>query len=183
MLSSRRIISETTGIERLAEIRERFRETIATGFEHRAKSCGTCETRGACCLDAHFVNVRISRLEAVAIDRAIADLSEPLRSEIHQRIDQAIDRFGLDGLDSEKTYACPLFDRDIGCVVHNTAKPLPCINHACYERREDLPPDELLDNAEFEIDALNRRVYGKSLPLVSLPVAIKKATLTTDSHR
>jgi hypothetical protein len=120
------------------------------------------------------VNVRISRLEAVAIDRAIGDLNEPLRSLIYERIDLAIERFELDESGSEKTYACPLFDRDLGCVVHNTAKPLPCINHACYERREDLPPDELLDQAELEIDALNRKVYGRSLPLMSLPVAIRE---------
>jgi hypothetical protein len=174
MLSSRKVISETIAIERLAEIRGRFRETIATGFEHRAKSCGTCETRGVCCLDAHFVNVRISRLEAVAINNAIANLNEPLRSSIYQRIDKAIERFGLDKSNLDKTYACPLFDRDIGCAVHNTAKPLPCINHACYERREDLPPDELLDEAELEIDELNRKVYGRSQPLMSLPVAIKR---------
>ena len=166
----------------LDRIRDEFRANVGP-YEVNAKSCSTCDTRGVCCLDAHFVNVRISRLEAVAINRAIAEIREPLRTEIHQRIEQAIERFGLDESESEKTYACPLYDREMGCVVHNTAKPLPCINHACYERREDLPPDELLDLAELEIDALNRKVYGISLPLMSLPVAIKREKLTTDSHR
>lgn len=157
----------------LDHVREDVRGRVES-YEIKAKSCSTCDTRGACCLDAHFVNVSVSRLEAVAINRAIADLNEPLRTEIHLRINHAIERFGLDESDGEKTYACPLYDREIGCVVHNTAKPMPCINHACYERREDLPPDELLDEAELAIDELNRKVYGGSFPLMSLPVAIKR---------
>ena len=174
MSSSKRFISETRALNMLERVRDEFRESVEP-YEIKAKSCSTCDTRGACCLDAHFVNVRISRLEAVAINGAIAELSEPIKSSIYKRIDQAIERFGLDELSGEKTYACPLFDRDIGCVVHNTAKPLPCINHACYERREDLPPDELLEAAELDIDALNRKVYGEPVPIVSLPVAIKAA--------
>jgi hypothetical protein len=158
----------------LDRIRDEFRSSVES-YEVKAKSCSTCDTRGACCLDAHFVNVRISRLEAVAINKAIADLNEPLKSSIYQRIGQTIERFGLDESPGEKTYACPLFDRDIGCAVHDTAKPLPCINHACYERPADLPPDELLEAAEINIDALNRKVYGRPLPLVSLPIAIKTA--------
>jgi len=104
---------------------------------------------------------------------AINEMSEPLRTSILQRIDEVISRFKLDETSSDKTYACPLYDREIGCAVHHTAKPLPCINHACYERREDLPPDSLLDEAELVIERLNKRVYGRSLPLMSLPVAVK----------
>ena len=168
-----KVIGESQALDILDHIRDQFRARVEP-YELEAKSWATCDTRGACCLDAHFVNVRISRLEAIAINSAIADLSEPLRSVIHQRIDQAIERFGLEESNPDKTYACPLFDRDTGCVVHHTAKPLPCINHACYERREDLPPDELLEETELKIDRLNRKVYGRSLPQMSLPIAIKK---------
>lgn len=174
MSAVNRFIGETRALEILDRIRDEFRSSVAA-YEKKAKPCSTCNTRGACCLDAHFVNVRISQLEAVAIIRAVKQMSEPLRSSIIQRINDAIVRFGLDEPSGDKTYACPLYDREIGCVVHHTAKPLPCINHACYDRREDLPPDELLDAAELNIDTLNRKVFGRSLPLMSLPVAIKDA--------
>jgi hypothetical protein len=175
MSSVKHFISETRALDILDRIRDGFRARVES-FETKAKPCSTCDTRGACCLDAHFVNVRISRLEAVAINDAIAGMNKPLRSSVSKRIDQVIEKFGLDESASDKTYACPLYDRDIGCVVHNTAKPLPCINHACYERREDLPPDELLDEAEFAIERLNRQVYGRSEPQMSLPIAIKQAS-------
>ena len=70
------------------------------------------------------------------------------------------------------TYACPLFEKGTGCLVHETAKPLPCIAHACYESQTDLPPDELLDAAELAIHSLNIRTYGKADPLVPIPLAI-----------
>ena len=66
-------ISQTSALLHLTEIREDLREGV-TGYEHRAKSCITCDTPGACCLDEHFVNVRISRLEAVAIGNVIRGL-------------------------------------------------------------------------------------------------------------
>ena len=71
-----------------------------------------------------------------------------------------------------KTYACPLFEKGVGCLVHNSAKPLPCIAHACYEREADLPPDELLTEREIKIAELNRKVYGRAEPPVPIPVAI-----------
>ena len=69
-----RFYSEKTALEHLAEVRRQFADQIRNGFEHAAKDCQTCETKGACCLDAHFVNVRITRLEAVAIVREIERL-------------------------------------------------------------------------------------------------------------
>src|SRR5262249_39267295 len=156
----------------------------ASEYEHKAKPCSACETPGACCLDAHFVNVRISRLEAVAITKTLDALGDDRRSNVYRRIDDVIRRFGLnDGEASTKTFACPLYERAIGCLLHDTAKPLPCIAHACYENKEDLPPDELLDSAELAVEQLNRKVYRRPLPLLSLPVAVKKAGLdsqTTD---
>ena len=35
-----------------------------------------CPTKGACCLDAHFVNVHISKLEAAAIVKTLENLDE-----------------------------------------------------------------------------------------------------------
>ncbi|MEP7076942.1 MAG: hypothetical protein ABI878_14135 [Acidobacteriota bacterium] len=166
-------MSEIEAIGRLSGIREAFRAKIADDFEHRAKTCGTCETPGACCLDAHFVNVRISRLEAAAIRRVVDGLSDDRRTAVYSRIENAISDYGLVDPDNEK-FACPLFEKGIGCLVHDTAKPLPCIAHACYENKNDLPPDKLLAFYEIKIDKLNKRVYGREMPVVSIPPAIMK---------
>ncbi len=160
-----KLISESRGIQRLAEIREEFRSDIATRFEHRAKPCASCDEPGACCLDEHFVNVRVSRLEAAAIRKAVGGLPDELRSRVFDRLEK-IDV-------NAEFYACPLYQRGIGCLIHNTAKPLPCIAHACYEQKEDLPPDELLSIREIQIDVLNRRVYGRSEPLVPIHAALR----------
>lgn len=169
-----KLISETSGIERLAQLRSEFADEIRENYEHRARPCSTCETPGACCLDEHFVNVHISRLEAAAIKKSIRGFSEKRRTAVYERIYRAIKRYGLSetGDTFAKTYACPLFERGIGCLVHDTAKPLPCIAHACYERKEYLPPSELLTIREIEIDELNERVYGKSESILPIPLAI-----------
>ena len=167
-----KLLSESKALQVLAAIRGEFTEIVRREYEHRAKSCATCETPGACCLDAHFVNVRITRLEAVAIKHALDALPIALRENVFERIEAAIDEFSLEQSGNLKSYSCPLFEKGIGCLVHKTAKPLPCIAHACYERKEDLPPDELLAEREIEIEGLNRRVYGKTV-LLPLPVAIK----------
>ena len=165
-------LSETKAISKLNEIRIEFRSAILRDHEHRAKPCVTCKTPGACCLDAHFVNVRITRLEAVEINKRLNELPERTRSLVRFRIENAIDKYALDDGRELKTYACPLFEKGIGCLVHDTAKPLPCIAHACYERKEDLPPDELLSERELEIEKLNRRVYGTTT-LLPIPLALQ----------
>jgi len=169
-----RLISEKQALEKLCRLKAGFAERISSDFEHRAKSCMTCETPGACCLDAHFVNVRISRLEAVAIRNRFADFPAELRERVRRRIDDAIEKYDLDetGDGVEKTYACPLFEKNIGCLVHSEGKPLPCIQHACYENEKDLPPDELLAEQEGLVDQLNRRVYGNGATLLPIPVAL-----------
>ncbi len=160
-----KFIAQKAGIERLAKIREGFRDEIAARFEHRAKACSSCETPGACCLDEHFVNVRVSRLEAAAINDAVRSLDADVRSAVFSRLEK---------IDAEaEFYACPLYQTGVGCLVHDTAKPLPCIAHACYERREDLPPDGLLSVREIEIDDLNRRVYGRSRPMMPIHAALR----------
>lgn len=169
-------LTEKQGLERLEKLRNDFRAKIARDFEHRAKSCETCETKGACCLDEHFVNVHVSRLEAVAIKNALDDLPKDLKTRVFERIESSILKYRLDedGDSFAKTYACPLFEKDIGCLVHQTAKPAPCINHACYERRADLPPDELLSDNENKIDRLNSRIYDAGEVQLPIPVALKK---------
>jgi len=174
-----KLLSQEKALARLKRLKDDFRETIALGYEHAAKSCERCETPGACCLDAHFVNVRISRLESVAIKRAIDELAAEHHARVSARISDTIERFGLDrgGEILDKTYACPLYERGVGCLVHKTAKPLPCIAHACYENAADLPPDALLDAQEIAVDQLNANTYGKPSTLLPLPIAIRNAGL------
>ena len=161
------MLSEKRGAEQLAKIREDFRLTVVSTYEPRAKSCLTCDTQGACCVDEHFVNIRISRLEAAAIKDVLSRLPALKRAGVFARIEDA-----AAGLSEKETFACPLFEKEIGCLVHMEAKPLPCIQHACYESREDLPPDELLDESEAKIDRLNQRVYGKATALKPLPFCL-----------
>lgn len=171
-----KLISETRALEKLARIRNDFASRVRNDHEHRAKSCAVCETPGACCMDEHFVNVRISRLEAVAIRAEIRTFSRDRQAELEARIAIAADKFRLRE-DPDATYACPLFQKGTGCAVHSTAKPLPCIAHACYENEKDLPPDELLAEQEGLIDTLNRRTYGNANCLKPLPLAIVSLTV------
>lgn len=169
-------VSEQKALERLKKLRSAYRQKVADGYEHRAKNCLTCETKGACCLDAHFVNVHISRLEAVAITNALETLPENIRQAGYKRIDAAIEKYDLttDGDTFSKTFACPLFEKGIGCLVHKTGKPTPCISHACYENKADLPPDDLQTEQELLIDDLNRKTYGRWQAPLPLPLAITR---------
>ena len=170
-----KLISETKAIGRLKKIKADLRSEISA-FESRAKSCRTCETPGACCLDAHFVNVRITRLEAKAIRNALATLPDDFQTKINKRIASVIETYGLtsDGDTFSQKFACPLFEKGVGCLVHSTAKPVSCMVHACYENEADLPPDSFQDVAEEQIHALNTRVYGKVEVGLPLPVAISR---------
>lgn len=167
-------VSETRALERLQHLKDEYAALVRERYEHRAKSCVTCETKGACCLDAHFVNVHITRLEAVAIRRVLSRLPLDKRNAIYSRVNDAVENYGLDrpGDSFAKTYACPLFEPAVGCLVHNEGKPLPCISHACYEKQEDLPPDELQRQREQELESLNREAYGHSR-WDPLPIAIR----------
>ena len=120
-----RMLGESRGIERLRQMREEFRGQVGR-YEVRAKNCGSCDMPGACCLDEHFVNVRISKLEAVGIGRAIAELPASLQERIFRRVENSIKDYRLTDSSNEK-FACPLFEKGVGCLVHATAKPLPCI--------------------------------------------------------
>lgn len=176
-----KLLSETTGLEKLSEIQRKFAEEIRAGYEHKAKPCRACKTPGACCLDEHFVNVRISKLEAVAINNVITSLPYEKQQTVEQRISATIEKYQLDeAIDPATTYSCPLFESGIGCLVHDKAKPLPCIAHACYENEKDLPPDVLLDEREMAVEKLNQKVYGKSEPWLPLPAAIRSGEQAFD---
>jgi len=174
-----RAVSIRTVFILLDTLRDEFREAVSS-YERSAESCAVCTTPGACCLDAHFVNVRISPLEGEAIRNALNDLPPDKRARVFARIDDAIDTYKLDEMldTSAATYACPLFEKGIGCLVHSTAKPLPCIAHACYENESDLPPDDLLDEAELQVDRLNRRIFGRARPQQPIPLAVRRGDRT-----
>jgi len=177
-----KLLSETTALAKLHVLKSTFARAIRDGFEHRAKSCVTCETPGACCLDAHFVNVHITPLEAKAIRNVIEKLPLAAQQHIAKRVEDTISRYELssDGDTVSKTYACPLFEKGTGCLVHERGKPLPCIAHACYENKEDLPPDELVAEQEGLVEKLNEAVYRKPVTWLPLPVAVRRTVSPSD---
>ncbi len=167
-----KILPESKALSELEKLKTSYRSFIKTNYEHRAADCETCPTRGACCLDAHFVNIHITKLEAVAIGKTLDNLSEEKQREIYERAREAIEQYDLksDGDTFEKTFACPLFEKGVGCLVHASGKPAPCISHACYENQADLPPDYLQDEIETSIEKLNKKTYGDGLNLFAIPV-------------
>lgn len=164
-------LSEKQALLKLGELKNDFRDHIKQNYEHRAKSCETCETKGACCLDAHFVNVHITKLEAVLIKKELEKLPSVKRKEIYESIEHTIKTYKLsaEGDTFSQTFACPLFEKNTGCLIHSV-KPIPCIQHACYDRKEDLPPDELQENAEGKIEKLNEQTYKEFSRWLPLPV-------------
>ena len=168
-------LSQKTALERLRKLKANFRDMIARTFEYRAKSCVTCEVKGSCCLDAHFVNVHISRLEAVSVVHRLDLLDQQHRSEVLDRIDGTVEKYGLSESDEmfSQTFACPLFEKGTGCLIHESGKPLACITHACYESSSDMPPDDLLTEQELAVDALNRQAYRNKNRWLPLPLAIR----------
>ncbi len=170
-----KVISEKNALAKLQQLKTDFKSHISDTFEHRAKSCLTCETKGACCLDAHFVNVHISHLEAVAIKQKIETFPENIQAAIYSRVEATIEKYSLtvQGDTYAQTFACPLFEKGIGCLVHNDGKPLACIMHACYDNEKDLPPDHLLTEQEAKVDDLSTKTYGRPQPWLPLPLAIR----------
>lgn len=171
-----KLISEQKGLSRLATLKSAFKAEISAGFEHRAKSCLTCETQGACCLDAHFVNVHISTLEGAAIRQKLGELPGEQQTLVYERVDLAIEKYSLNaqGDTFGQTYACPLFEKGTGCLVHDQGKPLACISHACYENEKDLPPGHLLNEQEGLVDEINRQTYGRPQQWLPIPLALRR---------
>jgi hypothetical protein len=167
--------SEPQALTQLQRLKTSYQNRIRRDFEHAALDCRTCRTPGACCTDAHFVNVHVTRLEAVAIRetlRRTPRLSEDEKREVYARAREAVVRYGLraSGDSFAQTYACPLYLPRLGCLVHRRAKPAPCIQHACYENWEDLPPDALQERVEQRVEKLNREVYGSAWAWLPLPL-------------
>ena len=172
-----KMLSEKQALLKLRKLKGDFQNFIRKNYERRAKDCLTCPTQGACCVDAHFVNVHITPLEAVAIRRVLLEkLSAEKLQQVNQRIARTIEKYNLKigGETFEQTYACPLFESKVGCVVHAEAKPAACIQHACYKEEKDLPPQCLQDNAERRIEKLNRELYGDDWRWLPLPIQLSE---------
>lgn len=166
---------EQEALARLQRLKARYQTSIKLNYEHRAVDCGACPTAGVCCTDAHFVNVHITRLEAVAIRetlRRTPRLDEAERRRVYARARAAVERYSLraSGDTFAQTYACPLFEPQVGCLVHRRAKPAPCIQHACYENWEDLPPASLQTRAEHRVEQLNTEAYGAAWAWLPTPL-------------
>src|ERR671912_497744 len=136
-----RKLTEAEAVARLKRGKAAFQTHIKLTFEHRALDCRACPTPGVCCTDAHFVNVHITRLEAVAISDTLA-----------------------------LTFSCPLFQKGVGCLVHQRAKPAPCVQHACYEDWADVPPLDTQWREERRIERLNDETYGAAWEWLPIPV-------------
>jgi hypothetical protein len=170
-----RRLSEASALARLQRGKAAFQTHVKLNFEHRAVDCRACPTPGVCCTDAHFVNVHITRLEAVAIVETIRRtprLTDDERRAVYRRAREAVERYGLDaaGDTFAQTFACPLFLKGAGCLVHRRAKPAPCIQHACYDNWADVPPLSLQWREERRVERLNREVYGAAWDWLPLPV-------------
>src|SRR5947209_19638610 len=156
-----RKLTEAGALARLQRGKAAFQTHVKFNFERRARDCRACPTPGVCCTDAHFVNVHITRLEAVAIRETLARtprLDEKGKRAVYERAREAVERYKLTaaGDTFKQTYSCPLYDPSVGCLVHARAKPAPCIQHACYENWEDLPPVSLQARSDHRVEQLNR---------------------------
>ena len=166
---------ERAALARLQRVKAAYQSFIKLNYEHAAEDCRTCPTRGVCCTDAHFVNVNITRLEAVAIRETLARtprLNEKTRRAIYRRARATVELYSLSatGDTFAQTYSCPLYDSSVGCLVHARAKPAPCVQHACYESWEDLPPASLQARTEHRVEQLNTEVYGAAWAWLSIPL-------------
>jgi hypothetical protein len=167
-----KLLSESKALGRLEKVKSEYRSVIQNNYEPKAKNCLTCEVQGVCCTDAHFVNVHITRLEAVAVRETLKSLSEEKQQEIFECAAETVRKYNLGNSKNsfEQTFACPLFEKGIGCLVHKSAKPVPCIQHACYENKADLPPDEIQTQNENLVESLNTKTYGRNWSWLPLPV-------------
>ena len=170
-----RRLTEAEAVARLKRGKAAFQTHIKLNFEHRALDCRACPTPGVCCTDAHFVNVHITRLEAVAIRDTLAltpRLDDEARRAVYTRARDCVGSYGLtaSGDSFAQTFSCPLFARGVGCLVHQRAKPAPCVQHACYEDWADVPPLDAQWREERRIEQLNSEAYGAAWEWLPIPV-------------
>src|ERR1041384_1409942 len=107
-------LTERAAVARLQRAKRAYQSHIKLVYEPAARSCRACPTPGVCCTDAHFVNVHITRLEAVAIRDTLARtprLCEDERRAVYARAREAVGRYGLtaNGETLAQTFSCPLF--------------------------------------------------------------------------
>lgn len=180
-----KFLGETEALNQLQKIKKDYQNLIQTTYEPHAKNCLTCEIKGACCRDAHFVNVHITRLEAVAAREVLRKLPPEKQWEIYRRAAETVEKYHLENSRDTfaQTFACPLFETGVGCLIHREAKPAPCIQHACYENKEDLPPDALQTENENSVEDLNRKTYGKNWAWLPLPVWLAKINPFAESEK
>ena len=170
-----RKLTEAEALARLRRGKARFQTSIKLGYERRARDCKACPTPGVCCTDAHFVNVHITRLEAVAMRETLERtprLGLEERRAVYARARAAVARYGLHagGETFAQTFSCPLFVKGAGCLVHARAKPAPCVQHACYDDWQEVPPLDLQWREERRIEQLNTEAYGAAWAWLPLPV-------------
>ena len=168
-------LTEQAALARLQRTKRAYQSHIKRTYEPAARACRVCPTPGVCCTDAHFVNVHITRLEAVAIRETISRtprLDEAERRAVYERARAAVRRYGLRaaGDTYAQTYSCPLFAPGVGCLVHARAKPAPCVQHACYDNWQDVPPASLQWRAEQRVEQLNEQAYGAAWAWLPTPL-------------
>ena len=181
-----RKLTEAEGLARLQRGKAAFQSHLKLNYERAARDCRVCPTPGVCCTDAHFVNVHITRLEAVAMRVTLERtprLTDEARRAVYARARRAVARYHLNasGETYAQTYSCPLFEPGTGCLVHRRAKPAPCIQHACYDNWEDVPPILLQWRAERRVEQLNREVYGAAWAWLPVPLWLTLVDPEADS--
>jgi hypothetical protein len=170
-------------LAQLRRIKQRFARYIGKTYGHLAADCATCPT--PCCADAQFVNVHIVRLEAKAMLATLQHSPKygPAKvREVLARAAHAVARYGLTetGDTFGQTYACPLFEPGVGCLVHWKAKPAACIQHGCYERWEDLPETGTQRRVERQVAALDAAVHGAPSTWLPIPLWLLRAADEAD---
>ena len=168
-------LNEQAALARLQRTKRAYQSHIKRTYEPAARDCRMCPTPGVCCTDAHFVNVHITRLEAVAIRETLKRtprLNEAERRAVYERARAAVRRYTLSaaGDTYAQTYSCPLFAPGVGCLVHARAKPAPCVQHACYDNWTDVPPASLQWRAERRVEQLNEQAYGAAWAWLPTPL-------------
>ena len=168
-------LTEAAALARLQRAKRVYQSRIKINYEPAARACRACPTPGVCCTDAHFVNVHITRLEAVAVRetlRRTPRLTDAERRAVYMSARAAVARYGLSaaGDTYAQTYSCPLFAPGAGCLAHRRAKPAPCIQHACYDNWAEMPPIELQWRAEHRVEELNEQAYGRAWAWLPLPL-------------
>ncbi len=118
-------LTETKALGESNKLKTAYQNFIKTNYEHRAANCETCPTKGACCLDAHFVNVHITRLEAAAIRKTLSKLDEKKQAEIYRRAKETVEKYDLKstGDTFQKTFSCPLYEKALVVLCILKANP------------------------------------------------------------